>query len=198
MKSPHRWHGLNLDRYKPIVRTCDEPMTWAPTELRCFSCGVAFLLPQSFCACAPEMGILGGQRGAQAGNTGFNANATSGAVGSIAEVGGTASGSGGVSGAPVSHTFTGGNGGASITFASGTSAAGNGGVSGTSDSGAAGETGIICTPTCINPHGVTSCVSGGCVPACSSGYDDCDGTPENGCETDLSSDPNHCGRCFTA
>ncbi|HMA95509.1 MAG TPA: hypothetical protein VKP30_22625 [Polyangiaceae bacterium] len=171
-------------------------MTWAPTELRCFSCGVAFLLPQAFCACAPEMGILGGQRGAQAGNTGSNANAKSGAAGSSAEVGGTAKGSGGVSSAPVSHTFTGGNGGVSDTFASGTAAAGNGGVSGTSDGGAAGETGIICTPTCINPHGFTSCASGGCVPACSSGYDDCDGTPENGCETDLSSDPNHCGKCF--
>lgn len=30
---------------------------------------------------------------------------------------------------------------------------------------------------------------------CASGYDDCDGTPHNGCEADLGIDPHHCGAC---
>lgn len=171
-------------------------MTWAPNALHCFSCGVAFLLPQSFCACAPEMGLLGRQRGAQAGNPG--SSATFGGAGASAGVGGTISGDGGLSGTSVSRTLTGGNGGVGGTFTSGTSVVGDGGMSGTDGGGAAGETGSVCNPACVNPHGVTSCASGECVPVCTSDYDDCDGTPQNGCETDLLSDPNHCGKCFAA
>lgn len=38
-----------------------------------------------------------------------------------------------------------------------------------------------------------ACTDGAC--ACVEGNGDCDGAPENGCETDLQSDPEHCGSC---
>jgi hypothetical protein len=37
------------------------------------------------------------------------------------------------------------------------------------------------------------CEDGNCV--CTGGFDDCDGSPENGCETDLASSEDHCGAC---
>jgi hypothetical protein len=43
------------------------------------------------------------------------------------------------------------------------------------------------------------CVDGACVIIqCAPGYDDCDGEPSNGCETDLDSDVDHCGACDRA
>lgn len=42
-----------------------------------------------------------------------------------------------------------------------------------------------------------ACVSQRCVQVCVEGYHDCDGLPENGCESDLSDDAN-CGRCGAA
>src|SRR5262249_2009033 len=36
---------------------------------------------------------------------------------------------------------------------------------------------------CTTANGSTSCPSGPCVPACTTGFGDCDGNPANGCET---------------
>lgn len=51
-----------------------------------------------------------------------------------------------------------------------------------------------CGHACTNAHGTTRCEGGACVPTCSPGWDDCDGDPDNGCETDLNSADN-CGSC---
>lgn len=48
---------------------------------------------------------------------------------------------------------------------------------------------------CINDHGTTQCVAGACTPVCAAGYETCDNNPANGCETELKSDVNHCGKC---
>lgn len=42
--------------------------------------------------------------------------------------------------------------------------------------------------------GVTGCI---CIPACAPGWDSCDGNPNNGCETSLSTVQN-CGGCGVA
>lgn len=64
------------------------------------------------------------------------------------------------------------------------------------DSGAAAYTG--CMPACANAHGTASCVRGSCVVTCANDYADCDGDPNNGCETSLLGDPLHCGSCSGA
>ncbi len=51
-----------------------------------------------------------------------------------------------------------------------------------------------CAFTCDNQHGSTQCLGGQCAPGCDSGYDDCDGNPDNGCETALNTLSN-CGGC---
>ena len=52
-----------------------------------------------------------------------------------------------------------------------------------------------CAVQCTNPNGVTSCSGGTCNPICNPGFDDCDGNPNNGCETDLNNDLANCGSC---
>jgi hypothetical protein len=48
------------------------------------------------------------------------------------------------------------------------------------------------------PHAAASCLSGACrVGRCDAGFDDCDGDPNNGCETDLST-ASDCGKCGVA
>ena len=70
----------------------------------------------------------------------------------------------------------------------------NGCETSTSDSVAhCGSCGIACT----NANGGTACVGGACVPTCSPGFSDCDGNPNNGCETATDTDPAHCGSCGT-
>jgi hypothetical protein len=44
-------------------------------------------------------------------------------------------------------------------------------------------------------NGSNSCVGGVCVPICNPGFDDCDGDPNDGCETNLHTDESHCGAC---
>ncbi|MFH2007115.1 MAG: putative metal-binding motif-containing protein, partial [bacterium] len=51
-----------------------------------------------------------------------------------------------------------------------------------------------CGNTCTNGHGTTVCVSGVCTPTCAAGWGDCNGDPDDGCETDLSS-VGTCGSC---
>jgi hypothetical protein len=47
-------------------------------------------------------------------------------------------------------------------------------------------------------HGSGTCAAGACVVDCDAGFADCDGKAVNGCETDTTSDPNHCGGCDNA
>jgi hypothetical protein len=56
-----------------------------------------------------------------------------------------------------------------------------------------------CGTVCALPNATASCVAGACtLGACNAGFADCDGNPANGCESDLGSDPAHCGACPTA
>jgi hypothetical protein len=43
-----------------------------------------------------------------------------------------------------------------------------------------------------------TCQDGSCALVCNSGFKDCDGHPDNGCETDTTSDVKHCGGCDNA
>jgi hypothetical protein len=54
-----------------------------------------------------------------------------------------------------------------------------------------------CENACTNPHGTTVCTNGGCVPTCATGWGNCDGNFENGCETPLDTLTN-CGQCGRA
>ncbi len=42
-----------------------------------------------------------------------------------------------------------------------------------------------CGNTCTNAHGTTACSSAVCSPSCSSGWGDCDGDPDDGCEENI-------------
>ena len=53
-----------------------------------------------------------------------------------------------------------------------------------------------CGKVCSFPNTTSACVNGSCqVSACSAGYGNCDGTPSNGCEIHIGSDPGNCGAC---
>jgi hypothetical protein len=53
-----------------------------------------------------------------------------------------------------------------------------------------------CETTCTNAHGGTSCENLACkVTSCDTGYDDCNGDPNDGCETNLVNNDAHCGAC---
>lgn len=52
-----------------------------------------------------------------------------------------------------------------------------------------------CGVRCASIGGSASCVGGRCQLRCESGRGDCDGRPENGCETDLNVASEHCGVC---
>lgn len=49
--------------------------------------------------------------------------------------------------------------------------------------------------TVPNPHATTTCAGGTCGLVCESGWDDCDGRFDNGCEANLDADERHCGQC---
>ena len=62
--------------------------------------------------------------------------------------------------------------------------------------GCAGES---CAPCAAPEHYQAICVAGACaLGACDEGYQDCDGTTGNGCETDVASTQEHCGSCLTS
>jgi cysteine-rich repeat protein len=64
--------------------------------------------------------------------------------------------------------------------------------------GGADDDGVDCNRELPNTVSA-QCVGGACVnPVCALGFADCDGDPSNGCETDITTDPAHCGRCSTA
>jgi hypothetical protein len=50
-----------------------------------------------------------------------------------------------------------------------------------------------CGNVCQQVHGTNNCYYGTCGPQCDTGYGNCDGNGNNGCETDFSSSPNSCG-----
>ncbi|MEZ4220474.1 MAG: hypothetical protein R3B13_06040 [Polyangiaceae bacterium] len=54
----------------------------------------------------------------------------------------------------------------------------------------------VCAP-CPDLNGTAFC-SSGCQINCDAGFQDCDGDPENGCETYTKFDPLHCGTCGKA
>ncbi len=52
-----------------------------------------------------------------------------------------------------------------------------------------------CGIQCVNPGGTTSCSGGVCQPVCAGSFQNCDGFPTNGCETDTNSSVTNCGGC---
>lgn len=60
-----------------------------------------------------------------------------------------------------------------------------------------GRCGNACPSTVPDATAVT-CTGGACVPTCRAGRGNCDGMLANGCETDLTSTPAHCGACGNA
>ncbi len=54
-----------------------------------------------------------------------------------------------------------------------------------------------CGTQCLGANGTASCSAGTCVVACDAGFADCNSSPGDGCETDLSA-PQDCGGCGTA
>ncbi len=55
-----------------------------------------------------------------------------------------------------------------------------------------------CGTKCGSVNGSAGCVKGNCILLCSSGWGDCDGNTQNGCETNLNTALSHCGACSTA
>jgi hypothetical protein len=57
-----------------------------------------------------------------------------------------------------------------------------------------------CGVVCVNPmNGTPGCSDGKCaVGGCDSGFEDCDHRYENGCETNLMTNSEHCGSCLNA
>ena len=111
--------------------------------------------------------------------------------------GGDAAGTGGEDAGTVSQG-SGGQGGQGGQGSSG-GAGGNsssGSSSGSSSSGTGG-TGGDCG-NCQLDNALAVCVNGQCaIQSCTLGYDDCDGSPGNGCEIHSALDPEHCGNCVT-
>jgi hypothetical protein len=63
------------------------------------------------------------------------------------------------------------------------------------DTAHCGTCGTVC-PT--GPHSKPNCANGSCMLVCDAGFQDCDGVPDDGCETATDADPNHCGGCGIA
>lgn len=56
-----------------------------------------------------------------------------------------------------------------------------------------------CGSACEGRNASWSCAARSCrVLACATGFDDCDGSPANGCEADLTTNTAHCGACGNA
>jgi hypothetical protein len=56
-----------------------------------------------------------------------------------------------------------------------------------------------CGRPCALAHATAGCDAGRCVVArCDPNYGDCDANPANGCETELTENASHCGRCNEA
>jgi hypothetical protein len=56
-----------------------------------------------------------------------------------------------------------------------------------------------CGAKCNGANGKAKCVAGACaVESCNAGFDNCDKVDSNGCETELATSGQHCGRCAHA
>jgi hypothetical protein len=55
-----------------------------------------------------------------------------------------------------------------------------------------------CGVVCASINAQATCIAGTCQLSCGAPFADCDGHPSNGCETDTTSDPDHCGACKNA
>jgi len=55
-----------------------------------------------------------------------------------------------------------------------------------------------CNNVCSRPNSTSACVGAVCQFACQFGFNDCDNSTANGCETPILSDPDNCGGCFTS
>ncbi len=55
-----------------------------------------------------------------------------------------------------------------------------------------------CGTRCAFANAAAACADGCYIRACLFGFDDCDGKPDNGCETRTSADPKNCGGCAIA
>lgn len=68
-----------------------------------------------------------------------------------------------------------------------------------------GACGVVCDPTNVHPSVAGKCMAISpapangpafeCPMACLSGFEDCDGSPNNGCESQPANDDNNCGAC---
>lgn len=53
-----------------------------------------------------------------------------------------------------------------------------------------------CGVVCSAPNATSACVSGSCaIASCNTGFGNCNGSPVDGCETNLNASPTHCGGC---
>lgn len=53
-----------------------------------------------------------------------------------------------------------------------------------------------CGRVCFTTNGIPNCINGQCgVSSCNPGFANCDGTPDNGCESKINTDINNCGGC---
>jgi hypothetical protein len=58
---------------------------------------------------------------------------------------------------------------------------------------------LDCVRGCNLPNATTICSDNGCeIYACATGFGDCNGESEDGCETSLVANPTHCGACDNA
>ena len=56
-----------------------------------------------------------------------------------------------------------------------------------------------CGAPCSAPaHAIAACIYGSCDWSCNAGWGDCNGSRDDGCETDISFDPKNCGGCGIA
>lgn len=59
-----------------------------------------------------------------------------------------------------------------------------------------GGCGVECGAMALAPNTVsTGCAGGVCQVECTAGFGDCDASPTNGCEIDLTNSRSHCGSC---
>jgi hypothetical protein len=57
----------------------------------------------------------------------------------------------------------------------------------------------VCGRPCVLARATTACTAGQCtITRCDPGFGDCDANPANGCETELTENASHCGRCGNA
>jgi len=52
-----------------------------------------------------------------------------------------------------------------------------------------------CRMACSSAGAVQACVNSACTPTCNSGFANCDGVGNNGCEVDIANSPTNCGSC---